>query len=210
MDDPDPATSIVMQLVLLFVLILLNAFFAMSEIAIISLNDTKTERLAEEGHKKAKLVMKLTSNSSNFLSTIQIGVTLAGFLTSASASQSFVEMLSGTIQKISLFSGVNPGVINAVSMVLITIITSYFSLVLGELAPKKIAMATFISKNAPMVCVVPPTVAMEKMAPMPAINPERAKTMIFILLTGMPMKRAVVSFSPIALLYRPTLVNSNT
>lgn len=140
MDDPDPATSIVMQLVLLFVLILLNAFFAMSEIAIISLNDTKTERLAEEGHKKAKLVMKLTSNSSNFLSTIQIGVTLAGFLTSASASQSFVEMLSGTIQKISLFSGVNPGVINGVSMVLITIITSYFSLVLGELAPKKIAM----------------------------------------------------------------------
>lgn len=140
MDDPDPATSIVMQLVLLFVLILVNAFFAMSEIAIISLNDTKTERLAEEGHKKAKLVMKLTKNSSNFLSTIQIGVTLAGFLTSASASQSFVEMLSGTIRRISLFSGISTGVINGVSMVLITVITSYFSLVLGELAPKKIAM----------------------------------------------------------------------
>lgn len=140
MDDPDPATSIVMQLVLLFVLILVNAFFAMSEIAIISLNDTKTERLAEEGHKKAKLVMKLTKNSSNFLSTIQIGVTLAGFLTSASASQSFVEMLSGTIRRISLFSGISTSVINGVSMVLITVITSYFSLVLGELAPKKIAM----------------------------------------------------------------------
>ena len=140
MDDPDPATSIVMQLVLLFVLILVNAFFAMSEIAIISLNDTKTERLAEEGHKKAKQVMKLTKNSSNFLSTIQIGVTLAGFLTSASASQSFVEMLSGTIRRISLFSGISTGVINGVSMVLITVITSYFSLVLGELAPKKIAM----------------------------------------------------------------------
>lgn len=140
MDDPDPATGIIWQLVLLFALILVNAFFAMSEIAIISLNDTKIEHLAEEGHKKARQVMKLTKNSSNFLSTIQIGVTLAGFLTSASASQSFVEMLSGTLQKIPLFSD-NLGFVKGLSVVLITIVTSYFSLVLGELAPKKIAMA---------------------------------------------------------------------
>ena len=66
----------------------ITAFFAMSEIAIISLNDTKMRRLAEEGDKKAKQIVKLTRNSSRFLSTIQIGVTLAGFLTSASASQS--------------------------------------------------------------------------------------------------------------------------
>ncbi len=140
MDDPDPATGIIWQLVLLFALILVNAFFAMSEIAIISLNDNKIEHLAEEGHKKARQVMKLTKNSSNFLSTIQIGVTLAGFLTSASASQSFVEMLSGTLQKIPLFSD-NLGFVKGLSVVLITIVTSYFSLVLGELAPKKIAMA---------------------------------------------------------------------
>ncbi len=141
MDDSDPATGILLQLVLLLVLILINAFFAMSEIAVISLNDSKIEHLAEEGHKKAKQVMKLTQNSSNFLSTIQIGVTLAGFLTSASASQSFVDMLSGAILRLSLFSGVSVGVIRGVSLVLITVITSYFSLVLGELAPKKIAMA---------------------------------------------------------------------
>ena len=140
MDDPDPATGIIWQLVLLFALILVNAFFAMSEIAIISLNDNKIEHLAEEGHKKARQVMKLTKNSSNFLSTIQIGVTLAGFLTSASASQSFVEMLSGTLKKIPLFSD-NLGFVKGLSVVLITIVTSYFSLVLGELAPKKIAMA---------------------------------------------------------------------
>ena len=133
MDDPDPATGIIWQLVLLFALILVNAFFAMSEIAIISLNDNKIEHLAEEGHKKARQVMKLTKNSSNFLSTIQIGVTLAGFLTSASASQSFVEMLSGTLQKIPLFSD-NLGFVKGLSVVLITIVTSYFSLVLGELA----------------------------------------------------------------------------
>ena len=86
-DGSATAVSIILKIVLLFVLILINAFFAMSEIAIISLNDTKIDKLAEEGHKKAKQLQKLTQNSSNFLSTIQIGVTLAGFLSSASASQ---------------------------------------------------------------------------------------------------------------------------
>ena len=91
MDDPG---SIIFQILLLFVLILVNAFFAMSEIAIISLNDNMVEKMAEEGNKKAKQIMKLTENPSNFLSTIQIGVTLAGFLTSASASTTFADMLS--------------------------------------------------------------------------------------------------------------------
>ena len=140
MDDPDPAV-LFWQIVLLFALILVNAFFAMSEIAIISLNDNKIEHMAEEGHKKARQVVKLTKNSSNFLSTIQIGVTLAGFLTSASASQSFVTMLSGAIGRISFMTGVSKGFISGLSLVLITIVTSYFSLVLGELAPKKIAMS---------------------------------------------------------------------
>ena len=140
MDDPDPDSNLILQVVLLFVLILLNAFFAMSEIAIISLNDTKIGKMAEEGNKKAKQVIKLTKDSSRFLSTIQIGVTLAGFLTSASASQTFVEKLSGLIQRASVFSGIPAGIINGFSLVVITLITSYFSLVLGELAPKRIAM----------------------------------------------------------------------
>jgi len=142
MDDPDPATGLFLQLIILFLLILMNAFFAMSEIAIISLNDNKTLRMAEEGHKKAKQVLKLTRNSSNFLSTIQIGITLAGFLTSASASLSFSERLTRLIEKIP-FIGSNTGlhgVVNGFSIVIITIIMSYFSLVLGELAPKRIAM----------------------------------------------------------------------
>ena len=140
MDDPDPATGIFWQLVLLFALILINAFFAMSEIAIISLNDNKIERMAEEGHKKARQVVKLTKNSSNFLSTIQIGVTLAGFLTSASASQSFVEKLSGVFLRVPFFAQ-RLTLVKGLALVLITIATSYFSLVLGELAPKKIAMS---------------------------------------------------------------------
>ena len=119
---------------------MVNAFFAMSEIAIISLNDNKIEKMAEEGDKKAKQILKLTKDSSGFLSTIQIGVTLAGFLTSATASQSFAVMLTEKIGQTGVVNYIPLGVISVVSTVLITIIMSYFSLVLGELAPKKIAM----------------------------------------------------------------------
>ena len=139
MDDPYPAAEIIFKIVLLFVLILVNAFFAMSEIAIISLNDNKMQKLAEDGHKKAKQIVKLTENSSNFLSTIQIGVTLAGFLTSASASQNFADMLTSALMKTPV-AQIGEGIINGVSVVVITLITSYFSLVLGELAPKRIGM----------------------------------------------------------------------
>lgn len=140
MDDPGPAISIILKLLLLFVLIIVNAFFAMSEIAIISLNDTKMQKLAEEGNKKAKQIVKLTANSSNFLSTIQIGVTLAGFLTSASASQTFADMLTNALANHFQFCRTYVGAVGVVSVIVITVVTSYFSLVLGELAPKRIAM----------------------------------------------------------------------
>lgn len=140
MDDPDPALDIILKLVLLFVLIFFNAFFAMSEIAIISLNDTKMQKLAEEGNKKAKQIVKLTENPNRFLSTIQIGVTLAGFLASASASQNFADLLMNALKHTAIVNVIPESVINGISVVLITIITSYFSLVLGELAPKRIAM----------------------------------------------------------------------
>lgn len=137
-DGDNSVVSILLKILLLFVLILVNAFFAMSEIAIISLNDTKIERLAEEGDKKAKQIMKLTENSSNFLSMIQIGVTLAGFLTSASAADSFTPIITEAVAP--LIPSVPVSVIDTVALILITIIISYFSLVLGELVPKKIAM----------------------------------------------------------------------
>lgn len=140
MDDPGPALDIILKLVLLFVLIFFNAFFAMSEIAIISLNDTKMQKLAEEGNKKAKQIVKLTENPNRFLSTIQIGVTLAGFLASASASQNFANLIVNALKHTAIVNVIPESVINGISVVLITIITSYFSLVLGELAPKRIAM----------------------------------------------------------------------
>lgn len=137
-EEPVSAVSILIKIVILFVLIFINAFFAMSEIAVISLNDTKVDKLAEEGDKKAKQIQKLTENSSNFLSTIQIGVTLAGFLTSASAADSFSPILTRAVSP--LIPGIPESVISTVSLILITIVISYFSLVFGELAPKKIAM----------------------------------------------------------------------
>ncbi|HAX83109.1 MAG TPA: HlyC/CorC family transporter [Ruminococcaceae bacterium] len=137
MDDPG---GIILKLILLLLLILVNAFFAMSEIAVISLNDNKIEKMAEDGHKKAKQVVKLTENSSKFLSTIQIGVTLAGFLTSASASQTFADMIVKALKDTAFYNALGASVISGLSIVIITIIMSYFSLVLGELTPKKIAM----------------------------------------------------------------------
>ena len=137
MDDPG---SLIIKLILLIILIFVNAFFAMSEIAIISLNDNKIKKMAEEGHRKAKQLVKLTESSSKFLSTIQIGVTLAGFLTSASASETFADMLSEALKGTAITKVIGSGVIHAASVVIITVVISYFSLVLGELAPKKIAM----------------------------------------------------------------------
>ena len=139
MDDADPGSTI-LKLVLLFLLIMVNALFAMSEIAIISLNDTKLQKQAESGNKKAAQILKLISNSSGFLSTIQIGVTLAGFLTSALAAQSFAVTLANAIGRTPIADVIPMAVINGVSTVLITLIMGYFNLVLRELVPKKIAM----------------------------------------------------------------------
>lgn len=128
------------QILLLFVLILLNAFFAMSEIAILQLNELKVRKMAEAGNKKAAKILELIEDPSHFLSTIQIGVTLAGFLTSASAASSFSEPLAA--QFLRWFPALSKAedAVNGIAMVLVTIIISYFSLVLGELAPKRIAM----------------------------------------------------------------------
>ena len=126
------------SIILLIILTLINAFFAMSEIAIITLNDAKVEAMAERGHKGAKKILKLTKDSSGFLATIQVGVTFAGFLSSASAANAFTEKLSGVLGKLSFIPS---SVATTLSTVIITLILSYFSLVLGELVPKKIGMA---------------------------------------------------------------------
>ena len=128
------------MLIAIIACVIMSGYFSATETAFSSFNKTKVKTLAEKGNKKAKQIVKLTENSSRFLSTIQIGVTLAGFLTSASASQNFADMLTNALAKTAVADAIPLGVINGVSIVVITIITSYFSLVLGELAPKRIGM----------------------------------------------------------------------
>ena len=126
------------SLLFLFVLVLINAFFAASEIALISLNDNKIRAMAEEGDKKALQVANLLKDPGRFLATIQIGITLAGFLASASASETFAEPLVAALT--ALGTPVPVGIIKSVIVFLITVILSYFTLVLGELVPKRLAM----------------------------------------------------------------------
>ena len=126
------------QLIILVILILLNAYFAASEIAFISLNDAKIEKQAKEGNKKAKQIEKMLKEPSKFLATIQIGITLAGFLSSAFASETFADMLAPVLN--SWIPAVSIGVWKSISIIIITIILSFFTLVFGELVPKRLAM----------------------------------------------------------------------
>ena len=126
------------QILVLVILILLNAYFAATEIAFISLNDTKIERDAKEGNKKAKQILKMLKSPSKFLATIQIGITFAGFLSSAFASDAFADKLAPVLNEWMPFISVE--IWNGIAIVIITIILSFFTLVFGELVPKRLAM----------------------------------------------------------------------
>lgn len=125
------------RIIVLAILILINAFFAATEIAFISLNDAKIEKQAKEGNKKAKQIKKMLREPSKFLATIQIGITLAGFLSSAFAADAFADDLAPMLQNL-----IPLGLVawRNISIILITIILSYFSLIFGELVPKRLAM----------------------------------------------------------------------
>ena len=128
------------QILLQIILIALNAFFAATEIAVISLNEKKVRALADDGNKKAVKMLKIIEEPTQFLSTIQIGITLAGFLGSAFAADNFAEVLSTAISNAFNLSADNTKIINTVAVVLVTLILSYFTLIFGELVPKRIAM----------------------------------------------------------------------
>lgn len=143
--------DILPQLFLQLLLILLNAFFAATEIAFVSLNENKLKYQAEDGDKKAKKMLKMVQEPTGFLSTIQIGITLAGFLGSAFAADSFSDRLvNWLINLFNLAESARP-TLDAVAVIVITLILSYFTLVLGELVPKRIAMKNS-EKFARTVC----------------------------------------------------------
>lgn len=126
------------NIVILIFLILLNAFFAASEIAFISLNDARIEVQAKDGNKRAKLINKMLKDPSQFLATIQIGITLAGFLSSAFAVDTFADKVVPLFY--TAIPSISIGTWRNIVIMLITVILSYFTLVFGELVPKRIAM----------------------------------------------------------------------
>ena len=154
MDSGDPdATSILLQLLFLVFLTLVNAFFAGAEMAVVSVNKNKIRKLAEEGNKKALLIQNLFEDSTKFLSTIQVAITLAGFFSSASAATGISQVLGGWLSKYGIpYSG-------TIAVVVVTIILSYFTLVFGELVPKRVALQ---KAEAFSLAVVKPIYAISK------------------------------------------------
>ena len=129
------------MIVLLFfqvVLIALNAVFASAEIAVLSLNETKLERMAEQGNGRAKRLVRLTKEPARFLATIQVAITLSGFLGSAFAADNFSEPLVDWM--INMGVSIPRATLDAGAVIFITLVLSYFTLILGELVPKRIAM----------------------------------------------------------------------
>ena len=132
--DTGPQFNLFLNLLFLVFLTMTNAFFACTEIAMVSINKNKINLLAENGNKTARLIQKVLAEPTNFLSTIQVAITLSGFFASASAATGFAEILS---KKLIVF---NISHTKEISIVIVTIILSYFTLVFGELVPKRIAL----------------------------------------------------------------------
>lgn len=131
--DSDPA-GLIPQIMLIVILTAINAFFASAEMAIVSVSKSKVKKLSDQGNKKAKLLEKLIEEPSNFLSTIQIGITLAGFFSSASAATGISTYIND------ILSPLNISYTKEVSMIGVTLLLSYFTLVFGELVPKRVAL----------------------------------------------------------------------
>lgn len=139
-------------IILLIILIGVNAFFAASELAVVSLNDAKLEKMAKEGNRKAILLYNMTQKPTSFLATIQIGVTLSGFLASAIAADTFVDMLIGWLVPLNI-SWISESWLRPVSLIVITLLLTYLTLIFGELVPKRAAMRD--SEKVAFACANP-------------------------------------------------------
>ena len=144
--DPDPA-KILAQIMILILLTLVNAFFSCAEMAMVSVNKNRIKRLMEEGKKNAKLVHRFLEEPTKFLSTIQVAITLAGFFSSATAATGLSHPLGQWLVKMNVPYG------KQMSLIIVTLILSYFTLVFGELVPKKIALQK--PETISMFCVKP-------------------------------------------------------
>lgn len=172
--DPEPA-GLMPQLGLIALLTLLNAFFASAEMAIVSLNKTRIKLLAEQSNKKAQLLEKLLKEPTKFLSTIQVGITLAGFFSSASAATGISYRIGNYLDKLNVPYG------QEISFFLVTIILSYIMLVFGELFPKRVALQK--SEEIAMLSIRP-ILFVSKLA-IPFVKLLSISTNLLIRITGM-------------------------
>ena len=146
--EGDPASgSIAFQLLILVLLTAVNAFFAGAEMAVVSVNKNKIHRLAEQGNKNAALIERLMEDSTVFLSTIQVAITLAGFFSSASAATGIAQVLAGKMNELGIPYS------QSIAQTGVTIILAYFTLVFGELVPKRIALQK--AEGFSLLCVRP-------------------------------------------------------
>lgn len=174
--DSDPGgDNIFIQIIILIALTLVNAFFAGAEMATVSVNKNKITMLAEKGNKKANLILQLLEEPTKFLSTIQVAITLSGFFASASAATGISKKLADSLAYF------NFAYTEQISLVVVTIVLSYFTLVFGELVPKRIALqkAEFFS----MFCIKP-VMAISKIAS-PFIKFLTLSTNVTLKLVGM-------------------------
>lgn len=174
-DEPEPDATMAAQIILLGVLTLVNAFFASAEMALVSLNKTRMNILANEGNKKAEILCGLIDEPNKFLSTIQVGITLAGFFASASAATGISDELGSLLTSFSIPYG------SQIAFVGVTIILSYFTLVFGELFPKRIAL-----RNAEKVAMfsVKPILLISKITA-PFVKILSASTGLLVKITGL-------------------------
>lgn len=156
-EGPGPDASNIFYILLLVALTLINAFFAAAEMAIVSVNKNKLKMLANEGNKKAKILCKVIEDPTKFLSTIQVGITLAGFFASASAATGVSEKLG------KFFANLNIPYGNEIAFVGVTISLSYFTLVFGELFPKRLALNN--SEKIAIIFVAPIIVISKILSP---------------------------------------------
>ena len=143
----------ILKIVLLFVLILINGFFSASEMAFVSINKIQLDNDIKQNNKKAKRVKKLLENSSNVLAVIQISITVIGFLSSAFAAETLAERFA---QVVAPHIPLNLATTETILIILVTLVLSFFTLILGELVPKRIALAS--PQKVAYFCSLPITV----------------------------------------------------
>lgn len=178
MDSSLEVNSLIFQLFIIFILTLINAFFSAAEMALVSLNKNKIKILAEEGNKKALLIEKLLEEPTKFLSTVQVGITLASFFSSASAATGISDIFSSSLIKL------NIPYAHEISLIIVTLILSYITLVFGELFPKRLAL-----QNAQSIALfsVKPIILISKIA-LPFVKLLALSTNILLKIFGLDIQ----------------------